>query len=167
MELIPMINRHNLISVKLICGWIEEDEKRLKKLADIVFGKDKGLSRKASWPFYNYSQKHPEKFNKYIPKMIHLLETPELHNAIYRNITGAFQYVQVPEKFAGRLINCCIEFLSVPSTLPAIVANCLTILYKFSLKYPELNKETALLLEGLDMGKASIRARVKAHFKKP
>lgn len=166
MDLISIINQHNLNSVQLICKWIGEDDKRLKELAEIVFGNNKNLSRKASWSFYNYSQIHPEKVEKYASKMLALLETSNLHNAVYRNITGAFQYIKINEKLAGRLINCCVEFVSNPKTLPAITANCLTILHKFSKQYPELNSEIELLLEGLDMSKPSIRARVKTHFKK-
>src|SRR5690606_41444432 len=111
MDLISIINQHNLNSVQLICKWIGEDDKRLKELAEIVFGNNKNLSRKASWSFYNYSQIHPEKVEKYASKMLALLETSNLHNAIYRNITEAFHYIKINEKLTVKLINTYVEFI--------------------------------------------------------
>lgn len=167
MDLIKKINSHSLNSVKEVCAELETDDFALRRFTGILFGDDAELTRKASWPFYHFAQVHPEKCRKYVGKMLTLLETSGLHNAVYRNITGAFQHVDVPEKYAGRLIDVCVNLVAQPKTLPAITANYITILHKYCNEYPDLKPEIEILLEGLDMSKPSIRSRVNTLFRKP
>jgi len=87
---------------------------------------------------------------------------PDLHPAIPRNITRLFQYVAVPAKHRGRLMDKCFFYISSVDVPIAVRAFSLTILENLSKDYPEIIPELRLIIEeNWDRATPAFRSRAK------
>ena len=90
---------------------------------------------------------HPEFIQKKFSRLIDNLQKPGLHNAIKRNSIRLLQYVDIPEKFHGKVMEVCFRYVESPTEAVAIKAFSLTVLSNLSKQYPEILPEIKLLIE--------------------
>ncbi|MGL5889542.1 MAG: hypothetical protein ACRC3B_06640, partial [Bacteroidia bacterium] len=68
------------------------------------------------------------------------------HNAIDRNIVRTFQFIDVPEKYQGKLADKCFAFLQKADTPIAVRAFAMTVLFNLVKQHPDLSHELELML---------------------
>jgi hypothetical protein len=95
-------------------------------------------------------------------ELIKNLKKEHLHNAIKRNIVRLLQFVSLPEKYEGDVMNLCFHYLETPNEAVAIKASSLTVLGNLAKKYPEIIPEIKLLIKAqIDHQSAAFRQRAK------
>jgi hypothetical protein len=142
--------------------FISDDPERFGVLAGIFFDAESRISRRAAWPMSYCVIHHPPLINPYFPRLFDMLETPNLHNAIIRNILRLLQFVQTPEKYHGKLMHICFELVGSNKTAVAIKAFAITILQNLSIHYPDIIPELRLLVENRwDHETAAFRSRAR------
>lgn len=107
------------------------------------------ITQRAAWPISFIAEKHPELLNEYYPIFIKLLNTQNKHNSINRNILRAFQYVEVPQKHEGAILDVCFKLLNSSSEPIAVKAFAITVIYNLSKKYPDIIPELKASIEAL------------------
>ncbi len=118
------------------------------------------LVQRAAWPFSFVTEKHPALIEKHYDLLIKLLDDDSLHQAVSRNILRALQFTEIPEKYEGKVLDRCFEFLNDNSQPIAIKAFSMTVVYNLSKKYPDIVPELKASIEALlPDGSAGIKSR--------
>jgi hypothetical protein len=88
----------------------------------------------------------------------HLLNTK--NESARRNVLGAICHFPLTDYEEGQLLNKLLEWISNPTTKPAIVMYSLEKLVQFCQKYPEIKIEIEAILNFLDTSDVSPAIRV-------
>lgn len=107
------------------------------------------ITQRAAWPMSFVAQKHPKLLFKYYPVLIDLLNQPNKHDAINRNILRAFQFVEIPEEHQGHVLDISFKLLNSPSEPIAVKAFSMTVIYNLSKIYLDIIPELKASIEAL------------------
>ena len=76
--------------------------------------------------------------------------------------SGCLEHISIPERFHGRVMNICFNYISSPEEAVAIKAFSLTVLEHLSKQYPEIRSELKTIIEDRwDYESAAFRSRAK------
>jgi len=90
---------------------------------------------------------HPELISPHLAKLVKNLHNPGIHDSIKRNTVRLLQYIDIPKKFHGEIMDICLRYISSPGEPAAIKAFSLSILQNLSQQYPEIKNEVRLIIE--------------------
>lgn len=162
-----LLQEHSKTQCLKIVQWIGRDPQRFGELVRLFLQPDKKIQQRAAWPLSYTVQAHPALIQPYIGKLIRNLEKPGLPDAVKRNTVRIFQEIRVPERFRGRMMNTCFQYISAPDEKPAVKAFSLTVLEKLAEDYPEIKPELKLIIEDRwDLESAAFRSRARKLLKK-
>jgi hypothetical protein len=142
-----VLKRQTSANCNRIVKWIGEDAERFKLLVRLFFKGEYRLTQHAAWPMSYCIQYHPFFAKPYFKKFIDQLSDDKAHPAARRNIIRLLQFVDIPKKFQGRLMDLCFVFISDPEEAIAVKAFSLHILEKLSDKYPDILAEIRTVIE--------------------
>jgi hypothetical protein len=148
MDLLKAIEKeHSKIQCEKIVRYVGGDKDRFGELMQLFLKGEYRVTQRAGWPLAICVENHPELINPYYKQILPLLKKPGVHNAVVRNIVRLLQYVTIPKRYHGEVMNTCFDFVADHNTLPAIKAFSLTILENLSEIYPDINAELKLIIE--------------------
>jgi hypothetical protein len=157
-----LIAEHSKKQCNKIVNWIGKDKNRFDELMHLFFKGEYRITQRAAWPMSYCAMKHPHWVGSYYKALLDKLETEESHDAVKRNIVRVLQNLIIPEKFQGRLMSICFDFIQSNDTAAAIKAFSLTILGNLSQQYPEIIPELKLIVqERWEIETAAFRTRAR------
>lgn len=142
-----LLAEHSKQQCDRIVKYIGSDKKRFAELMKLFLAGEYRVAQRAAWPMSYAAGKHPELIEPYLGKLIGSLNKKGQHNAIVRNSLRILQDIDVPEKYHGKLMDTCFNFIESNDTAVAIKAFSLTVLQNLSKKYPDIGPELKLLIE--------------------
>ena len=149
-----------------IVRYVGNDPKKFAELVKLFLSKDPIIVLRSGWPLSYCVEKHHEVIKPHFKSIIPLLEKPAIHNAAHRNILRLLQYVPIPEKYHGHVMDACFKFIASHETEVAIKAFALTVLDNLSKEYPEIKQELKLVIEERwDHETAAFRSRARKMLK--
>lgn len=117
------------------------------------------LPEYSSWLITHIAKKNSKILYPYLETLIdHLLNTK--NESARRNVLGAICNLPLTDYEEGQLLNKLLEWISNPTTKPAIVMYSLEKLVQFCQKYPEIKVEVEAILNFLDPSEISPAIRV-------
>ena len=84
---------------------------------------------------------HPAFIKKNFTKLISNLQQPNLHDSIKRNTVRLLQYVDIPKKLQGKVMDICFNYVASPKEAVAIKAFSLSVLGNLGKLNPEILPE--------------------------
>ncbi len=142
-----ILAEHSKSQANKIINWVGQDKKRFAELVNILIIGEYRLSQLSSWPVADIAIAYPELAKPYLTKFIKLLLRKDTHPAVQRHMLKLFQFIEVPKKHQGEVVNACFGFL-IKSQYPiAIKAFSMTVLLKITHKEPELKRELKIVIE--------------------
>jgi hypothetical protein len=149
-----------------IVKWVGKNQNRFDELFNLFLNDDYRVVQRAAWPVSYCVEAHPAFIKKHFTKLISNLEKPGLHDAVKRNTVRLLHYVNIPEKFHGRVMDICFRFISSPAEAAAVKAFSITVLKNLVEQYPEILQELKLIIEERwDYETAAFKARAKKILK--
>jgi hypothetical protein len=142
-----LLEEHSKAQCEKIVRYIGNDKQRFDELMKLFFAGEYRVTQRAAWPMSYCVDEHPELIAPYLKELIELLEKPNLHNAVQRNIVRLLQNISIPKRYHGRVMNACFNLIASPTIAAAIKAFSLTILENLSAYYPEILPELKLIIE--------------------
>ena len=130
-----------------IVTWVGTDRKRLSQLMHIFLYDDYRASQQAGCPLGDIGKNHPELILPYLHKMIDRMLQPAVHRSVKRNVVRILQFMDIPEKHQGNVMNVCFELLGDPKEAIAVRVFSMTVLDNLSKIYPELRQELIAIIE--------------------
>jgi len=130
-----------------IVRFIGNDEFRFRELVKLFFKGGYRLTQHEAWPLSYCIQSQPELAKPYLKKFMDKLLDQHVHPAVKRNIIRLFQFVIIPEKYHGRIMDLCFHFINSPEEAIAVKAFSLHILENMSTAYPDIVSELKSVIE--------------------
>ena len=92
-------------------------------------------------------EKHPELIQKHYAGLLKNLNKKGIHGAVKRNTVRLLQYVTIPKKFHGEVMDICFRYITSPTEAVAVKAFSFTVLQNLAKQYPEIFNEIKLVIE--------------------
>jgi hypothetical protein len=161
-----ILKKYTMENCKSIVQWVGHSQSRFNKLFNLFIEGEYRVTQRASAPISYCVEAHPEFMNANYAGLISCLQKTGLHDAVKRNAVRLLQFVDIPEKYQGQVMNICFAYLENPTEAVAIKAFSLTVLCNLAKYYPEIIPEVKLMIEDqLPHQTAAFKVRAKAFLK--
>lgn len=142
-----ILNEHSKANCLKIVKWVGRSQEKFDQLFSLFLGNEYRVVQRAAWPVSYCVQMYPVLIKKHFSRLLKNLEKPGLHDVVKRNTIRLLQYVAVPVKFHGQLMNICFQYISSPGEAAAVKAFSLTVLQNLARQYPEIRNEIKLVID--------------------
>ena len=142
-----ILAEHSKANCDRITKWIGDNQQRFDELFHLFLNDEYRVVQRAAWPLSYSVIAHPQLIKKHFTKLISNLKKPKLHDSVKRNTVRLLQYITIPEKFHGEVMNICFNYISDPQEKIAVKAFALTVLQNLSRQYPYIRKELKVIIE--------------------
>lgn len=161
-----ILKEHSKKQTNRIVEWVGASQERFNRLFDLFLNDEYRVVQRAAWAVSSCVMNHPELIRKKISKLVTYLQQPGLDVAVKRNSIRLLQYVEIPVKYHGYVMDTCFRFLEDPAEAVAVKAFAITVLGKLARQYPEIIPEIKLLIsEQLPHQSAAFRVRAREFMK--
>jgi hypothetical protein len=142
-----ILKEHSKANCEKIVNWVGDDQQRFDALFHLFTSDEYRVVQRAAWPLGYCVRDHPGLIKKHFSGLVRNLKKPGIHDAVKRNTVRLLQYVHIPGKHRGEIMNTCFRYIASPDEPVAIKAFSLTILQNLSLFYPEIKNELKVIIE--------------------
>ena len=140
---------HSKLFTNEIVNEIYTHPKKMDELMQVFIEGPVQLTQRAAWSISIVAEKHPELLIGYYNLFIKLLNQPNKHDSINRNIVRALQFADIPKKYQGEILNACFKLLNSSNEPIAVKAFSMTVIYNLSTIYPDIIPELKACIENL------------------
>ncbi len=138
----------------------------MQELMDCFFSDDWVLCQKSSWPVTMVADRAPQLLEPYLSQMIDNLDKPQ-HDAVIRNTVRAWQLMDLPEEYEGKIYDRCFEYFADPQYPVAVRVFSMTVCGNIAMRHPSLAAEIIPIIEdNWDHATAAWRGRGKKELKR-
>jgi hypothetical protein len=124
------------------------------------------ITQRAALPLSYCVVRQPKLLNTHFNSIVKYLETPDLPDTLKRNLLRTLQFVKIPNRYQGRIANCCFGFLDGKQPI-AVKVFAMTLLADLAQENEELKNEIIPLLEEqIPYGSAGFVSRAKRILKR-
>jgi hypothetical protein len=150
-----------------IVSYIGSNKKQFKALVDLYLKGPYRITQRASWPLSIVAEKHPSLIVPHLKQILDFLHHPGTHDAVRRNTMRLLQFVVIPKKLQGKVVEICFQYLQDKKQAIAIRVFSMSVLCDITVGHPELQKELRILIEDeLPFAKPAFISRAKKVLKK-
>jgi hypothetical protein len=142
-----ILKEHSKAQCRLIVAWIGGSQKRFDELFDLFLKDEYRVVQRAAWPVGYCVEAHPALIKKHFARLISNFHKPKLHDAVKRNSIRLLQFVVIPEKYQGEMMNLLFNYLASPTEAVAVKVYSMMVLVKLARVYPEIIPELNIVIE--------------------
>ena len=142
-----LLKEHNKQHTHKIADYVGDSPIRFKALIDLFLSDSYRLAQRAAWPLMYCSEAHPSLVIPYLPKLLKMLQQPELNDTLKRNIIRSLQFTDIPKKHQGLVADSCFTLLADPKEAIAVRVFSMTVLANLAKEQPDLRKELKIIIE--------------------
>ena len=141
-----ILKEHSKKQCAKIVEWVGSSQQRFNQLFQLFLTDEYRVVQRASWAVSNCVIDHPYFIKSNFSKLINNLHKKGAHNAVKRNSIRLLQYVDIPKKYQGQVLEICFHAISSPTETVAVKASSLTVLANLGKTYPEIIPELKLVI---------------------
>ena len=157
-----LLQEHSKRQTIAIANYIGNNSTRFNALMKLVLGNEPLLVQRGYWVLGYCAEDHPGLFKNHIEALLEHLSKVGIHNAVKRNTLKVFQFIKVPDKMLGAVVDICFGYLYSASEAIAVKSLSINLLIDTCMRYPELKEELIPLLHELSTHEApAILARTR------
>ena len=108
-----LLQEHSKRQTIAIANYIGNNSTRFNVLMKLVLGNEPLLVQRGYWVLGYCAEAHPELFKNHIKSLIEHLSKVGIHDAVKRNTLKVFQFVDVPDKLLGAVVDICFGYLYI------------------------------------------------------
>lgn len=152
---------HSKALTDKIVRYIGNDKGRFEVLVSVFLEGPHRITQRAAWPLSYAVIKNPALLDKHYKSILAMLDKPGVHDAVKRNIVRLLQFVEIPLRYQGEIIEHCFRLMN-PKEPIAVRVFSMNVLANLTQQHPDLKKELKLLIEDqLPFASAAYRSRSK------
>lgn len=160
-----LLKGHSKVQTDKIVNYVGSDQSRFNTLITIFLGGPYQLTQRAAWPLSYCVRNHPFLIDSHYSGVLKILTKPGIHDAVKRNVMRLLQFVDVPRKYQGKVIEHSFSLMD-PTEPIAVRVFAMTVLANLAKQHPDLKKELKLVIEDqLPFGTAAYLSRSKKILK--
>ncbi len=160
-----LLKVHSKALTDRIISYVGSNQERFNSLIAIFLEGPYKITQRAAWPLSYCVKNHPFLVERHYNSVLKILSKSGIHDAVKRNIMRLLQFVEVPEKHQGNVIELCFQLMD-PKEAIAVRVFSMTVLANLTRQHPDLKKELKLVIEDqLPFGTAAYLSRSKKILK--
>ena len=160
-----LLNDHSKALTDRIISYVGNNQNRFNRLITIFLEGPYRITQRAVWPLSYCVINHPSLIDRHYGSILKMLTKPGIHDAVKRNIMRLLQFVTVPARHQGKVIEHCFRLMD-PKEPIAVRVFAMTVLANLASQHPDLKKELKLLIQDqLPFGTAAYLSRSKKILK--
>jgi len=144
-----VLKEHTRVQTERIIRWVGDRKERMDQVMALFLEGSYREIQRTAWIVSGIAEKKPELLEAYLPLVVDRMTASQLHPAVRRNMVRLLQFVPIPERLQGTVMNACFGYLADPSEAIAVRAFSMSILGSLAQSYPEIRQELVLLLEDM------------------
>lgn len=161
-----ILKEHSKTQCQKIVDWVGGSQKKFDELFYLFLHDEYRVVQRSAWPVSYCVMAHPRFIEKHFNNLLDNLDKPGIHDAVKRNSVRLLQDVDIPEKWQGRVMDICFNYIAAPNEKVAVKAFSLTVLKNLAHHYPEIIPEVMLIIEEqLPRQTAAFQVRAKQFMK--
>lgn len=130
--------------------WAGDNPTKFKILVETMAGNlDQPIRDRAAWALSYIAVDTPSLLKYHWDIFVNLLVNKHTSKPIIRNLVRFMQEVEIPEKYHGKVTDCCFVLVNNPQEDIAIRAFAMTVLGNMVDIYPELANELKISIQEL------------------
>lgn len=151
---------HSKLFTNQIAAEIHAHPERIDELMQIFEKGSLQLQQRSAWVVSVVAEKDPHLLTSYLKLFTKLLEKSHKHDAINRGICRSLQFMDIPEKYEGRLLDVLFKLMNSNQEPIAVKAFAMQVIYNLSTKYTDIIPELKASIKAqLPHGSPGIRSR--------
>jgi hypothetical protein len=157
-----ILKEHSKAQCTKIVNWVGSSQQRFDELFGLFLHDEYRVLQRAAWPVSYCVTGHPAFINKHWKQFINNLKRPGLHASVKRNSIRLLQYLEIPVKYHGAIMNICFSYLESTAEPLAVKVFSMSVLGNMAKKYAEIKPELILIIEDqLPQQTAGFKSRAK------
>jgi len=155
-----ILKAHSKKQAVKIADYVSDNTNLFKALVNLYLNGPYRVTQRSAWPINICVERHPALLSPHLKSILHQLTLPEIHDAAKRNTLRMLQFISIPKRFHGKVIDLCFTFLQGNEEPVAVKVFAMSVLFKIIQDKPELLRELAIILEDqLPYSSAGYRSR--------
>ena len=142
-----LLREHSKKQAVYIAGFAGASAKNFKQLMHCYLHDVYRVSQRAAWSVCFVAMEKPALIKPYLSTLVGFLSRKDVHPSVIRNALRILETLEIPADLHGPLMNDCFQLIEDPLTPAAIKAFSLTILFRLSKIYPEIQAELLLIIQ--------------------
>jgi hypothetical protein len=130
----------------IVVQLVLNDSSRIEELMECFFSRNTTLSQRSAIPVGIIASKDSSLVLPFMKKMLSIANVP-YNSGIRRNIVRTWQFLDIPEKYRGEVLDQCFKYVNDRKEAIAVRAFSLAICSQMCEYYPELKEELLLTIE--------------------
>jgi hypothetical protein len=142
-----LLQAHSKENCNIVVAWVGNNQARFDELFALFMGNESRLVQMSSWPLSYCVEAYPNLIQKHFDSLLKNIKKQQHHDAVKRHTLRMLQFVEIPKKYQGNVMNMCFYFIQNISEKPSTKVFSLALLETLSNLYPEINDELRLIIE--------------------
>ena len=142
-----LLTEHSKRQTMAIVRYIDNDPTRFKELMDNFLGDTYRVSQRAAWAVSYCAEQHYDLVKPYFGRLVTQLECDDAHVAVRRNVARLLQFVEIPDRYRGRVFEACYRLVDNPDQPVAVRVFALTVAVRIANGKRDLLDELRLIVE--------------------
>lgn len=161
-----LAEEHSKAQTLQIVDYVGVNKKRFKQLINIYLAGPYRITQRAAWPLSYCVQQSPHLIRPHLNEVIDFMKRPATPVAVRRNTMRLLQFIDIPKRLHGKVIDYCFKFLMDKKETVAVKVFSMTVLTKLIKDSPEIRKELKTIIEDqLPYQSAGFASRAKKILK--
>jgi hypothetical protein len=142
-----LLQQHSKANADKIADYVGSNRPRFKQLVMVYLAGPYKITQRAAWPLSICVERYPHLVVPHLRTLLSHLATSGIHDAVKRNTLRLLQFVEIPVRFHGKVIDICFHYLQANQEPVAVKVFAMTVLSRLVKNLPELKKELRLIIE--------------------
>lgn len=156
-----ILKEHSKRQTLKVVKHIGNDPNRFKELIHIFLAGPYRVTQRAAWSLSCCVEEYPRLITPHLNVILKVLDRNDTHDAVKRNIVRLLQFIEIPKKYYGSLVDKCFPLLDAKQPI-AVRVFSMQVLCNIAMKVPDLKKELKLVIEDqLPYASSGFLARAK------
>jgi hypothetical protein len=142
-----LINHYSKKTIREVAKYADQKPTHFKQLMEVFLGSPYRISQRAAIPVELCVKKNNDLLTPYFSRLFSLLKKESTEDSLKRNILRTLQYVEVPNRYKGKILSLCFAFLADPKAPIAVRVFSMTVAANISSKLPEIKNELLIVIK--------------------
>lgn len=144
---LALTQHHSKAITDKIVKYVGNDPARFSLLVNIYLKGPYRITQRAAWPLSICVMAHPKLIDEHLARILKFVKQPGNHDSVKRNTVRLLQFIEIPKRYHGKVIDMCFGYLTDLKEPIAIKVFSMTVLANLVKGIPELKEELRITIE--------------------
>ncbi len=142
-----ILKEHSKVQAHKLADYVGSSAPRFKGLVEVYLAGPYRVTQRAAWPLSLCAEKYPALILPHLKKLLDFLSKPGIHDSVKRNTLRLLQFIDIPKRNYGQVVELCFEYLQSKNEPIAVKVFSMTVLSKIMKDEPDLRNELKMIIE--------------------